>query len=79
MKEITLYDHLDAPHLDGYFRSTQGEFRLIPKGDKTILEGQTWYEMTIFPSWYWQLYAHWFIGKIHSRVLQHIKNLAEST
>ena len=79
MKEITPYDHLDAPHLDGYFRSTRGEFRLIPKGNKTVLEGQTWYEMTIFPSWYWQLYVQWFIGTIHSRVLQHIKNLAEST
>jgi uncharacterized membrane protein YhaH (DUF805 family) len=78
MKELSFYDHVDAPHLNGYFRSIKGEFRLIPTQDgKTILEGRTWYEMDIQPGWYWQIYGRWFIHKIHLRVLAHIKHLSE--
>ncbi len=79
MKEFSFYDQVDAPHLDGYFRSVKGEFRLVPLGDgKTRLEGRTWYEMDIQPGWYWQIYGRWFIHKIHLRVLDHIKNLSEA-
>ncbi|MEQ1878283.1 MAG: hypothetical protein ABL958_16695 [Bdellovibrionia bacterium] len=78
MKELSFYDSVDAPHLNGYFRSVRGEFRLIPTADgRTILEGRTWYEMDIHPGWYWQIYGRWFIHKIHLRVLDHIKNLSE--
>lgn len=79
MKELSFYDHVDAPHLNGYFRSVKGEFRLVPTSDgKTRLEGRTWYEMDIQPGWYWQIYGRWFIHKIHLRVLTHIKNLSEN-
>ena len=78
MKEFSFYGQVDAPHLHGYFRSKRGEFRLIPKNGRTILEGRTWYEMDIFPGWYWQIYARWFIHKIHLRVLDHIKKLSEN-
>jgi uncharacterized membrane protein YhaH (DUF805 family) len=79
MKELTFYDHLDAPHLDGYFRSVKGEFRLTQTSDgKTLLEGRTWYEMDMQPGWYWQMYGRWFIHRIHGQVLAHIKNLAET-
>ena len=78
MKEVSFYDHVDAPHLHGYFRSIRGEFRLIPlSGGRTRLEGRTWYEMDIQPGWYWQIYGRWFIHKIHLRVLSHIKHLSE--
>ncbi|MBY0316572.1 MAG: hypothetical protein K2Q26_13695, partial [Bdellovibrionales bacterium] len=78
MRELTIYDNLDAPHLHGYFRSVQGEFRLVPlPGGRTRLEGTTWYEMDIQPGLYWQFYSRWFIHTIHNRVLEHIKNLSE--
>lgn len=79
MQELSPYDHVDAPHLDGYFRSMKGEFRLtsLPEG-KTLLEGRTWYEMDIHPGWYWQIYGRWFIHIIHMRVLNHIKNISEN-
>lgn len=78
MKELSFYDHVDAPHLNGYFRSTRGEFRLVPTGHgTTILEGRTWYAMDIHPGWYWQIYGRFFIHKIHLRVLGHIKQLSE--
>lgn len=80
MKEVSFYDHVDAPHLHGYFRSKRGEFKLIrlPNGN-TLLEGRTWYEMDIQPGWYWQIYGRWFIHKIHERVLEHVKNLSEKS
>jgi uncharacterized membrane protein YhaH (DUF805 family) len=78
MKEVSFYDRVDAPHLDGYFRSKRGEFRLVPaQGGRTILEGRTWYEVDMQPGWYWQVYGRWFIHRIHGRVLAHIKNLTE--
>jgi len=78
MKELSFYDHVEAPHLHGYFRSVKGEFRLIATAaGKTLLEGRTWYEMDIQPGWYWQIYGRWFIHQIHGRVLAHIKNLSE--
>jgi hypothetical protein len=79
MQELSFYDHVDAPHLNGYFRSVRGEFRLVPTPDgHTRLEGRTWYEMDMQPGWYWQIYGRYFIHKIHLRVLAHIKNLSES-
>lgn len=77
MREFSIYDEVHAPHLDGYFRSVRGEFKLIPlEGGRTRLEGRTWYEMEMHPGWYWQFYGRWFIHKIHLRVLDHIKNLS---
>jgi uncharacterized membrane protein YhaH (DUF805 family)/uncharacterized protein YndB with AHSA1/START domain len=78
MRELSFHSRVDAPHLNGYFRSQKGEFRLVATADgKTILEGRTWYETDIHPGWYWQLYGRWFIHKIHLRVLEHIKELSE--
>ncbi len=79
MKELSFYDHVDAPHLNGYFRSVKGEFKLIPLANgRTRLEGRTWYEMDMHPGSYWQIYGRWFIHKIHLRVLAHVKNLSEA-
>jgi hypothetical protein len=79
MKEISFYDHVDAPHLNGYFRSVKGEFRLVPlAGGKTRIEGRTWYEVDMEPGWYWQVYGRWFIHRVHLRVLDHIKALSEA-
>lgn len=47
-------------------------------GKKTSLEGTTWYQQSLYPASYWQLWTNWIIHKIHLRVLNHIKVLAES-
>jgi hypothetical protein len=78
MTELSPYRHIHPPHLDGSFRSTHGEFRLIPLADgRTRLEGRTWYQLEIYPHSYWTLWTDWLIHKIHGRVLRHIKQLAE--
>ena len=50
MKELSFWD-IDAPHLQDYFVSKQGQFKLtvLPNG-KTLLEGTTWYYHNIKPT-----------------------------
>ena len=65
MTELSLYDRVDAPHLDGFVRSERGEFRLVPlPGGRTRLEGSTWYELRIGPQPYWRLWSDWLIGSM---------------
>jgi uncharacterized membrane protein YhaH (DUF805 family) len=77
--EWSPYAHVHAPHLDGYFRSVRGEFRLVAlEGGRTRLEGSTWYLLDIGPRAYWDLWADDLVHRIHLRVLRHVKRLAES-
>ena len=79
MEEWTFYDHVHPPHLEGYFRTTQGEFRLesLP-GGRTRLHGTTWYENDLWPANYWKLWSDLLIHRIHLRVLKHVGNLSEA-
>ena len=80
MHELSPYRHVHPPHLDGYLRCRRGEFRLTPlPGGRTLLEGSTWYEFEMYPQDYWTLWSDTIIHRIHLRVLEHIKQLAEST
>jgi uncharacterized membrane protein YhaH (DUF805 family) len=78
LQEWSPYTDVTPPHLDGYFRSRRGEFRLVPlPGGRTRLEGSTWYEMTLYPEAYWVIFGDALIRRIHQRVLLHIKAVAE--
>ena len=78
MRELSIYRNVSPPHLNGYLRSRRGEFRLIPLPQgRTRLEGSTWYELNMAPEEYWQVFADYFIHRIHQRVLDHIKHEAE--
>ena len=78
MQEWSPYRDVNPPHLDGYFRATRGEFRLLPlPGGRTRLEGRTSYEVDMFPQGYWAVAAGRIVAAIHGRVLRHIKRLAE--
>lgn len=73
MHEWSPYRHVHPPHLDGYLRTTRGEFRLIPlAGGRTRLEGSTWYTLDLAPNGYWAIWTDLFIHMIHRRVLDHI-------
>jgi uncharacterized membrane protein YhaH (DUF805 family) len=77
MKEWSPYD-IHPPHLDHYLVSQKGRFRLTPLPDgRTRLEGTTWYTNKMWPAVYWQQWSDWVIHRIHMRVLDHVKNLAE--
>jgi uncharacterized membrane protein YhaH (DUF805 family) len=78
LKELTPYEHIDAPHLHGYFVSEKGLFALAAlPGGRTRLEGTTWYRHTMWPAAYWRLWSDYIIHRIHLRVLEHIRINAE--
>ncbi len=78
MTEQSPYRELHPPHLDGYFRSLRGEFRLeaLP-GGRTRLEGRTWYALDFAPVAYWALWSDALVHGIHEQVLLHIRGLSE--
>ncbi|HYW30182.1 MAG TPA: hypothetical protein VE869_01665 [Gemmatimonas sp.] len=78
MQEWSPYADISPPHLDGYFRSKRGKFRLVALPDgRTRLEGSTWYEMRLEPAAYWVLFGDALIARIHHRVLDHIRTVTE--
>ena len=78
MQEWTPYREIHPRHLDGYLQSCGGQFRLIPlPGNRTLLEGTTWYYHHLWPANYWQLWSDQIIHTIHLRVLNHVKHLSE--
>ena len=78
MREWSPYREVNPPHLAGYFRATQGEFRLLAlPGNRTRLEGRTRYVLDMFPQSYWSMPAGRLVATIHARVLRHIKAVAE--
>ena len=79
MRELTLYDTVRQPHLDGYVRNLRGELTIeeLP-GGRTRLTGTSWYEVRIAPETYWRLWSDLFIHKIHARVLGVVKSRAEA-
>jgi len=79
MLEQSPYGPIVTPHLDGYFRSVRGEFRLVAlPGGRTRLEGSTWYALDLQPRSYFRVWSDALVSRIHLRVLEHVKRLAES-
>lgn len=80
MIEWSIYQDMKIPHLDGYFRSNKGQFRLEVMGDgSTRLIGTTWYSHDVWPNIYWQQWSNYILHAIHKRVLMHIKVKAEES
>ena len=78
LQEWSPYSRVLAPHLDGFFRTSHGEFRLVAlEGGRTRLEGRTWYTLDMQPAMYWTAIADTILHAIHARVLEHVKSEAE--
>ena len=78
MKEWNPLFEIHPPHLDGFLVSKRGEFELTPlSGGRTRLRGSTLYQHGLWPAAYWRLWSDPIIHRIHERVLDHIKTLAE--
>lgn len=78
MEELSPF-HIHPPHLDNFLVSQRGQFRLerLPDG-RTRLEGSTWYTNRMWPADYWNLWSDAIIHRIHRRVLDHVRELAEA-
>jgi len=69
---------IHLPHLDGYFKSYKGQFKLTRiEEHKAELEGTTWYKVDVTPEIYWSTWSDLIVHEIHKRVLSHIKKEAE--
>jgi hypothetical protein len=79
MEEWSPYRKVTPRHLHGYLVSKKGQFKLTPlPGNRTLLEGSTWYQHGLRPVEYWRWWSDAVIHRIHLRVLNHIKGLSES-
>jgi hypothetical protein len=78
LSELSPYRNLRPPHMNGYFASHRGEFRLCRIGSGTMLFGTTWYSNRMEPQLYWKLWSGGLIHRIHLRVLEQIKREAEA-
>jgi hypothetical protein len=78
MEEWNPYAKVRPKHLHGYLVSERGQFRLtqLPNGH-TLLEGTTWYQHGLWPAEYWRWWSDAIIHRIHLRVLNHVRMLAE--
>ena len=78
MRELSPYEHVHAPHLIGYFRTTYTSFELVRRSDSgTDMTVRSSHELRIDPVPYWLPMARWIVHQNNTRVLQHIRAYAE--
>jgi uncharacterized membrane protein YhaH (DUF805 family) len=78
MRELSPYTTVHAPHVVGYFRTTNTSFELAPLTDGgTELIERTSHELRLEPVLYWLPLARWVVHNNNARVLTHIKRQAE--
>jgi hypothetical protein len=79
MRELSPYQDITPPHLNGFLVSQGGQFALRPLGaNRTEVIGTTWYQHHLAPDAYWTVWSNAIIHRIHMRVLRHVKHLSES-
>ncbi|TBL74677.1 hypothetical protein [Paenibacillus thalictri] len=70
----------DDPEILGHLNLIRGQFLLQDNGDgTTTLIGNSWYDLKIKPSFYFDLWTQSIISNVHIRVMNHIKELSENT
>ncbi len=78
MREFSPYN-IHPRHLDGYFVPQSAEFHLISNDDgTTTLKGTSRYRNAMWPGPYWRLWSDAIIHRVHVRVFEHVKKLAEN-
>jgi hypothetical protein len=78
MRELSLYEHVHAPHVAGYFLTTETSFELLPLADgRTEIVERTSHQLRLEPVFYWLPMARWVVHANNTRVLTHIGHEAE--
>lgn len=80
MRELGFFGQtIDTAHLHSAYASLDGGFKLetLP-GGRTRLTGESRYLLNIAPAAYWNLWTKEIVHSVHRRVLEHVKNQAES-
>jgi len=80
LHELSPYREVHAPHLNGYFRTSDARFTIMPLADgHTLLSLTTRHELLLGPSFYWAPIAKWAVYTNKRRVLAHFAKQAEAT
>jgi hypothetical protein len=77
MHELSPYTHVHAPHVIGYFRTTDTRFELAADDGGTDLAEFTAHELKLEPVLYWLPLARWIVRINNARVLAWLKRQAE--
>jgi hypothetical protein len=79
-KDLT-FDIIDQPRdpeIMGHIDIERGQFLLKDNGNgTTTLVGNSWYKLYVFPVWYYDIWAQSITRNVHSRVMEHIKEISE--
>jgi hypothetical protein len=80
MRELSPYAKVHAPHVVGYFRTTNTSFELLDRedGNTEVIE-RTSHVLSLEPVLYWLPLARWVVHENNARVLAHIKRRAEAS
>ena len=78
LKELSLYEHIHAPHLKGFYEVKSAEFLLEPVEGGTRLIGTTRYQHGLWPAQYWAWWCGHVVKDLQQRVLTHAKRRAEA-
>lgn len=81
VNENLVFDIIDQPkdpEIMGHIDIKRGQFMLKDNGNgTTTLIGNSWYNLHVFPTWYYDLWAESITRNVHFRVMEHIKSLSE--
>ena len=79
LKELSIYEHIHAPHLKGFYEVKSAEFLLEPVEGGTRLIGTTRYQHGLWPAQYWAWWCGHVVKDLQQRVLTHAKRRAEAS
>jgi hypothetical protein len=80
MGELSPYRNVNAPHVEGYFRTLDARFIITPlTNGRTRLSLATRHELDLRPAFYWLPLTKWAIHTNKVRVLTHFARQAEAT
>lgn len=74
MKEVSLYEEVDAPHLTNYFKLKYGQFELIEgPQNQTFIKTTTAFHYKLAPHFYWRIWTNYLIDEMHQHVIDGIR------
>jgi hypothetical protein len=75
-----IIDQPKDPEIMGHIDILRGQFLLQDNHDgTTTLIGNSWYNLYVFPTWYYDIWARSITRNVHFRVMEHIKQLSEKS
>ena len=78
MRELSPYRHVHAPHVVGYFQTSEMTFEIqAQENGSTVLVERSSHELKLEPVLYWLPMARWVVHANNARVLAHIRRQAE--